>query len=554
MLSRVLKCGLFLLCYSADLSLTNAHNGEPHTPKSAQVVPNHSNELRLQKTSDVFEIVTVIVPEKNPNVVIYLSNFESNRPIGEAEITLEVNSANIKADKTNKKGIYQANIPLNNLQSLSLDIQKDTVKEKFTFENISIPFSVDSMWGWSFKITAFLLLLVSLGLITRKKIISKLKELFSIGASFLFSISSTLGHTDNLNHNSKKEEISHEQDHQEEDNHQSVITASLKGLVIPKELQFHLGLLTEKASEKPLKGTIRLLGTIISDPSGYARLQATQTARVINHPDYPLPLPGQAVKAGQVVLAVAPTLTTIESTDQKNALYKAESEITQRHLEVQRLKKLGQYAAKKDLENAQAELERALKQKDEIANQTFKPEFLRSPIDGFVSDLHVRPGEIVTSDKIIAEIVDPSKLLVEALVFNPEIADQIVGGYIFSPLKPEKTIDVKILGVSPKVNREDQSIHIQLKPEKVNHDIKLDMAVEAVGELKETKPALVIPQKAIAEDSQGVWVFIHTNPETFEPRKIRIRRQLDDMVEIEEGLSPGEKVVIEGAYLLNQAK
>lgn len=150
--------------------------------------------------------------------------------------------------------------------------------------------------------------------------------------------------------------------------------------------------------------------------------------------------------------------------------------------------------------------------------------------------------------------MDPTKFLIEALVFDPDIANQIVGGYIFSPFKPDKIINVKILGVSPKVNREDQSIHIQLKPEKIDTDIKLDMAVEVVGELKETKPTLVIPQKAITEDSQGTWVFIHTNPETFEPRKIRIRRQIDNMVEIEEGLSLGEKIVVEGTYLLNQAK
>ena len=117
-----------------------------------------------------------------------------------------------------------------------------------------------------------------------------------------------------------------------------------------------------------------------------------------------------------------------------------------------------------------------------------------------------------------------------------------------------KTINVKILGISPKVDREDQAIHIQLKPDKIDSNIKLDMTVEVVGELKETQPTLVIPQKAIAEDATGTWIFVHTNPETFEARKIRIRRQVADMVEIEEGLLPGERVVIEGAYLLNQAK
>ncbi|MFN7366038.1 MAG: efflux RND transporter periplasmic adaptor subunit [Alphaproteobacteria bacterium] len=553
MFSKILTYSIFLICLIVNPPLVTAHTGEPHASEPKNRAPEKLNELHLQKTGEIFEVVVAMASNKTPNTTIYLSDPDSNRPISEAEITLSLNSTNIKAEKTHKKGIYQAEIPFDSEQSLNIDIQKENLKEKFTFENISLPPSPYSFWSWIFKVSAVLLVLSSVAFVARKEIISRLKVLFSVSVLLLFSMSHAIGHGDHPGHSSENEESQKHAPH-EEDKDQHVIAASSGGIIVPKELQFHLGIVTEKASEKPLKGTIRLVGTVISDPTGYARLQATQTARVINHPDYPLPLPGQAVKAGQVILAVAPTLTTIESTDQKNALYKAESEITQRRKEVGRLEKLGQYAAKKDLENAQAELERALKQKDEITNGTFKPELLRSPIDGFISDLHVRPGEIVTSDKTIAEVVDPNKLLVEALVFDPDIANQIVGGYIFSPLKPLKTINVKILGISPKVDREDQAIHIQLKPDKIDSNIKLDMTVEVVGELKETQPTLVIPQKAIAEDATGTWIFVHTNPETFEARKIRIRRQVADMVEIEEGLLPGERVVIEGAYLLNQAK
>lgn len=554
MFCKIVRYSFFVLNLVLTVPITQAHNGEPHVSEPKQETHHPTTDLRLQKTGTVFEIVVVIAPTKIPNTVIYLSDPDSNRPIGEAKIKLAINSSPIQADKTDEKGIYQATMPLNKLSSFSLEIQKETFKENFTFDNISLPFSNNSFWNWGVKIAIVFLVLCILGFIGRKKIVSKFKILFPMGVLLLINLSPAFSHSDAPDaDNQKKEPVLGQSSHSEDTDHH-VVAVSPQGLIIPKELQFHLGIVTEKAAQKPLQGTIRLMGTIISDPSGYARLQTTQTSRVINHPDYPLPLPGQAVKAGQIILAVAPTLTSIESTDQKNALYKAESEITQRYLEVQRFKKLGQFAAKKDLENSQAELERALKQKDEILNQTFKPELLRSPIDGFISDLHVRPGEIVTSDKTIAEIVDPSKFLVEALVFNPETADQIVGGYIFSPLRPDKTIEVKIIGVSPKVNRTDQSIHIQLKPEKIDTDIKLDMAVEVMGELKETQASLVIPQKAVVEDSQGAWVFIHINPETFEPRKIRIRRQLDDMVEVEEGLVPGEKIVIEGAYLLNQAK
>jgi len=326
------------------------------------------------------------------------------------------------------------------------------------------------------------------------------------------------------------------------------------GIMIPKQIQARLGIVTQEVAEQSIKETVRLIGQVISDPSGYARLQATQNARVMNDPDYPLPLPGQNVQKDQVVLALQPTLNKIEFSDQKSILYKIESEIVELKKEVDRKERLGQFASQKELENARTELERAVKQKEEIITKTFKPEYLKSPLDGIVADLHVRPGEIVTPDKTIVEIVSPSKLLVEAFVFDPMIADNITGGIARLPLVANKGIRLKILGVSPKVSKEDQSIHVIFKAVDQDPSIKLDMAVEILGELKTTNPTIAIPRKAIVKDDEGSWVFIRTAPEIFKTRKIRIRRTLEEWAEIEDGLSLGEEIVVDGAYLLNQAR
>lgn len=316
--------------------------------------------------------------------------------------------------------------------------------------------------------------------------------------------------------------------------------------------QSYIGLASEKVTLKTTKATVRLMGSIISDPSGYARLQVTQTARVLNNPDYPIPLPGQAVKIDQAILAVMPTITKIETTVQKNALYKIESDIIQKRKEVSRLERLGQYAARKDLENAQTELESGLKQKEEITQKAFATEILRSPINGFIADIHVRPGEIVTSDKTIVEVIDPSKLLIEAYVFDAKLASQIKSGYVRLPLSPGHIIPLDLIGVSPKVNKDDQAIHIQFKPKTADAALKLDMAVEVIGEMEQTQPILIIPQKAVVVKKNETRVFVRTNPETIEARHIHTGRIFDDTIEVLEGLSIGEDIITDGAYLLNQ--
>jgi len=326
------------------------------------------------------------------------------------------------------------------------------------------------------------------------------------------------------------------------------------GLFVAKHLQTHLGMKTEKVVEKSISDSVRLVGHVISDPSGYARLQATQNARILNDPEYLLPLTGQKVKKDQVLLVLQPTLQKIETSTQRETLYKVESEIEQLKKEVNRKERLGEFASQKELENARVELERALKQKEEIVNKTFKPEYLKSPIDGIVADLHVRPGEIVTPEKTILEIVDPSKFLVEAYAFNPSIAHEITSGDLKLPLIQNKSIPLTVLGVSPKVNIEDQSMHILFKPTEQDTNIKLDMAVEVLAHLKANKSAIVVPRSAIAQDSNETWVFIRTSPEMFEARKVKIRHYVGNNAEIEEGLMLGEVIVVDGAYLLNQAK
>jgi membrane fusion protein, heavy metal efflux system len=325
------------------------------------------------------------------------------------------------------------------------------------------------------------------------------------------------------------------------------------GMIVPQDIQTHLGIITAPVTEQTIQATARLIGRAVSDPSGYTRLQATQNARVLNDPEYPFPLDGQKVKKDQVLLALQPTLSKVESSDQRSILYKAESEIVQLKREVERKEKLGQFATQKELENARSELERAIKQKEEIINKTFQPEYMISPLDGIVADLHVRPGEIVTPNKTIIEIVDPKKLLIEAYVFDPIIADNVVGGVAILPLNPKIRTSLKVIGVSPKVGKEDQAIHIIFKAEDHDPAIKIDMAVEVLADLKTHKQAIVIPKKALTEDTKGSWVFIRKAPELFEMKKIQIGRTIGEWIVIEEGLSIGEQIVIDGAYLLKQA-
>lgn len=542
---------LFASVLISNFSQVFADAGHSHgnAPAKQNVISNLSREARLMKTGKIFEIVLKITDTGKPELTAYITDPESNLPISNATVTVNSNGgAAIALNKTDKKGVYSEHSKNIDDGTLSISIKKEKFEEKFTFENVH--FSANKSGSY---LTLFLVFLSALILfLLRKKLKFPKRNLSGfllIAVMFKFSHVFAHGGEDHGDEKKKEEATSSQTTG---DPH--IVNKSSAGLIVPKELQLHLKIITEKVVERSIGQTIRLVGHVTSDPSGYARLQASQNARVLNDPEYPLPLPGQKVKKDQVVLSLQPTLGKTETSDQKTALYKIESDIVKLRKDVDRREKLGEYGTKKDLENARTELEAVIKQKEEIINKTFKPEYLRSPLDGIISDLHVRPGEIVTPDKTIVEIIDPSQLMVEALLFDSTLSDEIVKGYARFPLNHDKTIPLELLGVSPKVNKEDQAIHLLFKAKESDASIKLDMAIEVIAELKSSKATLAIPKGAVIEDRTGTWVFVKINPETFEPRKVRVNRYIDGYAEITDGMNLGEVIVVDGAYLLNQAR
>lgn len=540
-----------LVCLGVStITATWAHSDHTQTSSTSDKQESKlDSPVRINKTGKDFEVVALISKSEG-TLTLYVSETSSNRPVSDASIFLSFQEdPKIDLPQSERAGIYKGPITPKPLSQLSMMIKKGNLEENFIFTNVRLPNSdVKFPLGKSIQIIS---LLAILGIIAFRKQLKSLLFFSCYVTSALLTSSIALAHGD---HTHEVSEDKRELEKQHQLTEPLLLSKTINEIVVPKELQFELGIITERVSEREIKETVSLVGHVISDPSGYARIQASQNARVLNDPGYPLPLTGQKVQKDQVILALQPTLGKIESTDQRTMLYKIESEIVQLRNEVYRKEQLGQYASKKELDNTRTDLERAIRQKEEIINKTFKPEYLKSPLDGIIADLHVRPGEVVSPEKTIVEVVDPRKLLVEAFVFDTRIADNLTGGTARPPLTPNKSISLKLIGISPKVSKEDQSIHVLFKAEEFDPSIKLDMAIEVLGNLRTSKPTLAVPKKAVIENANGTMVFVHTGPESFEARRVRVRRTVEEWAEIEEGLALGERIVTEGAYLLGQAR
>lgn len=326
-------------------------------------------------------------------------------------------------------------------------------------------------------------------------------------------------------------------------------------ITMSKPTQFLLGIRTIRVEPQQAADTVRVVGRVIADPSGYARVQPSQQARVVSDPAHPIPVPGQAVKRGQVLAVLEPTLSTLEKGDKRASLSRVDGEIAITERELARQETLGGLVPAKQVETTRIRLDQLRKERGQITGTALGRELLTAPVDGVVTDVHVVPGEVVGSDRVLAEIVDPSRLRIEAVIHDVALAKRISGATAASKLVPDQSFPLAHLGTSPKIDPVDQGVHaiFQVAPAQAGAlSIGLPMDVYLATGAASLRTA--VPRDSIVEIGGRRAVFVRTAPETFEVRPVTVARVVGPLAEIADGVAPGDRVVTQGIEQLKAGR
>jgi cobalt-zinc-cadmium efflux system membrane fusion protein len=65
-----------------------------------------------------------------------------------------------------------------------------------------------------------------------------------------------------------------------------------------------------------------------------------------------------------------------------------------------------------------------------------------------------------------------------------------------------------------------------------------------------SRETLFVPEGAAQELNGARVVFVRTGADRFEPRPIEVRRTLNGMMEVANGVRPGDAVVVKGSFVL----
>ena len=318
-------------------------------------------------------------------------------------------------------------------------------------------------------------------------------------------------------------------------------------LFVPKVVQRQLGIRTVLTKMDELAASVELNGRVMADPNAGGRVQASQAGRIEAGPAG-LPVVGQRVTKGQVLLRLRPTVGSIERSNQRSALAELESQLAIAKRKVARYAQLEGSVPQKEIEAASFEL-LALKQRHAAVGAGLGGlEELVAPVTGVVSATSVVNGQVVEARDVLLEIVDPARLSVEALAYDPSLVE---GLHSASVALPSGVLELQFVGGARQLR--EQALPLLFRVTSRNAPVAVGQTV--IAKTAGTLKGVAVPQAALVRNSAGeMVVWVHLGAERFATRSV-VSVPLDaSTVAVTTGLVGGERVVTVGANLLAQVR
>jgi len=169
--------------------------------------------------------------------------------------------------------------------------------------------------------------------------------------------------------------------------------------------------------------------------------------------------------------------------------------------------------------------------------------FIKSPITGVVGKIDVDVGSMVTPQSSVATIVDYSQVKIKFSVAetNMESIKKNEKVLVETDATGERVFSAKILEISPVIDPLTRTVSVKAVIDNPENLLKPGMTARVTVNLGERSNVLNIPKDALLEDH----IFI-VDDSVSQRRDVKIGLMGDENVEIIDGLSEGEKVVVIG--------
>lgn len=331
---------------------------------------------------------------------------------------------------------------------------------------------------------------------------------------------------------------------------------------IDPEMLRDLRVTVAAAEQRPGGEGVTALGDLRVNEDAYAEVGVPVPARVLTI----LAAPGDRVEAGQ-------SLVRLQSQDLGRAragqlAAKARAELARRALERKRLLASKEVISQRELQEAEAAAASAEADRDAagsalqslgVTEEQLAPGddpstlVLRSPISGTVIERAVAVGQLADPARPLFRIAGLSRLWLIVHAFERDAVRVRPNGpaRVSLPALPGRSFTGKVTLVGRQVDVSSRTIPVRIDLDNKGGLLRPGMSATAWLPLgDEGSSVIAVPATALQRLEDRWCVFLPKDEGAFEVRHVGRGRDLGGEVEILSGLRPGEKVVVEGAFLL----
>jgi cobalt-zinc-cadmium efflux system membrane fusion protein len=315
-------------------------------------------------------------------------------------------------------------------------------------------------------------------------------------------------------------------------------------------------------------GSLQVAARIDTDASRIARIGSPVAGRIIKL----LVLEGQYVHRGEA-------LATLHSTDLSDTQFSFIKAFSQENLAEQATKRAEQLVkadvmGQAELERRRAELLQASAEaaafRTQLSGLGMSDAAIRklegsrklnadypvlSTISGTVLDRKVTIGQIVQPAEIAFMVADLSNVWVIADVPEESSGHLHKGMEVIVkvPALPDQTLHGKLSYVSPIVDPVTRTVQVRMDLPNP-HGIFKPAMLAGMTFIDASERKNTVPSTAVVREENKDYVFVEIEPRKYMLREVSLGLESGDNRVLESGVSPGEKIVLDGAFHLNNQR
>jgi RND family efflux transporter MFP subunit len=319
---------------------------------------------------------------------------------------------------------------------------------------------------------------------------------------------------------------------------------------VPKPTQRILAIRTEMSVLAAHRRVVELPARVIPDPNASGYVQASAGGR-LQPPDSGFPRLGTRVSRGDVLAFVSPPLQAIDRSDMRQRQSELDQAIAVAERRIQRFETLARSGAgtQVQLDEARLELQGLRDRRAALDQARREPEPLLAPVAGVIADSSAVTGQMIQPSAVVFQIVDPDRLWLEASSFEALSAIGSATG------RTTNGTSLRLFYQGSGLASRNQAVSVHFAIDAGSTGIRLGQFVTVLASLDDEISGIAVPRASLVRAANGqTIIYIHRSAERFEARQVRFVPLDGDRVLVQAGLEAGQRVVTQGAELIDQVR